>query len=92
MLGCVTETIIWSHLATKMIVCLFVLRFNIPVNNFSVMLRLCHRFLGINQYSGESLCSCSRTQHGAACEDRTQDLSILSLMLYHYATVLPQNI
>ena len=33
--------------------------------------------------------SCSRTQHGDACGDRTQDLSILSLTLYHYATPLP---
>ena len=32
--------------------------------------------------------SCSRTQHGAACEDRTQDLAIRSPTLYHYATEL----
>ena len=30
--------------------------------------------------------SCSRTQHGDACGDRTQDLSIQSPTLYHYAT------
>ena len=33
--------------------------------------------------------SCSRTQHGAACGDQTQDLSIRSPTLYHYATMLP---
>ena len=30
--------------------------------------------------------SCSMTQHGDACGDQTQDLSIRSLMLYHCAT------
>ena len=34
--------------------------------------------------------SCSRTQHSAASGDRTQDLSIQSLTLYHYITVLPR--
>ena len=33
--------------------CLFVLRFKVPVNNFSVMSGWSHRFLGLNQYSGE---------------------------------------
>ena len=33
--------------------------------------------------------SCSMVQHGAACGDRTQDFSIRSLMLQHYATALP---
>ena len=33
--------------------------------------------------------SCSRTDHGAACRDQTQELSIRSPKLYHYATVLP---
>ena len=32
--------------------------------------------------------SCSRAQHGAACGGQTQDLSIRSPMLYHYATAL----
>ena len=32
---------------------------------------------------------CSRTQHGDACGVRTQDLSIRSPTLYHYATALP---
>ena len=34
---------------------LFVLRFNVPVNNFSVMSGRSHRFLGFNQYSRESM-------------------------------------
>ena len=33
--------------------------------------------------------SCSRTQHGDTCGDRTQDLWIRSPMLYHYAAALP---
>ena len=32
--------------------------------------------------------SCLKTQHGAITGDRTQDLYIRSLMLYHYATTL----
>ena len=36
--------------------------------------------------------SCSRTQHGGACGDRTQDLSIRSQTPYHYATALPKII
>ena len=35
--------------------------------------------------------SCSRAQHGAVCGNRTQELSIWSPMLYHYATALPQK-
>ena len=35
--------------------------------------------------------SCSRTQHVEACGDRTQDLSIRSLTLYHYATAPPKS-
>ena len=35
---------------------LFVLRFNIPVNNFSVISGWNHHFLGIDQYSGELMC------------------------------------
>ena len=34
--------------------------------------------------------SCSRTQRGDACGVRTQDLSIRSPTLYHYATALPK--
>ena len=37
-------------------ICLFVLRFNIPVNNFSVMLGRSNFFLGFNLYSGELMC------------------------------------
>ena len=36
--------------ATLMMICLFVLRLNVPVNNFSVMSGRSHRFLGINKY------------------------------------------
>ena len=35
---------------------LFVLWFNVPVNNFSVMSGQSHRFLSFNQYSGELMC------------------------------------
>ena len=35
---------------------------------------------------------CSRTQHGVASADRTQDLSIRSLMHYNYATAIPTHI
>ena len=62
------------------------LLFNIPVNNFSVMLGRSHCFLGIYQYFGELKVSCSRTQHGGR-GIQTQDLSIQSLTLYHLATV-----
>ena len=37
------------------------LQFDVPVNNFSVMLGRSHRFLGIYQYLGELKVSCSRT-------------------------------
>ena len=36
-----------------LVVCLFVLRFNIPVNNFSVMSGHSHHFTSIKQYSRE---------------------------------------
>ena len=42
---------------------------------------------GFNQFCRVNV-SCSRTQHGAACGGRTQDLSTRSPMLYHYATAL----
>ena len=39
----------WSH-----VVYVFILRFNnVPVNNFTAMAGLGHRFLGINLYSVE---------------------------------------
>ena len=41
-----------------------VLLFNVPVNNFSVILGRSHRFLCIYQYFGELNVSCSRTLHG----------------------------
>ena len=39
-----------------MVICLFVVRFNGPVNNFSVMMVRSHHFLSINQYSRELMC------------------------------------
>ena len=36
--------------------CLYVVRLNFPVNNFSVMLGQSHHFFGINQYFGELIC------------------------------------
>ena len=38
--------------------------FAVAVNNFSVMLRWSHCFLGIYQFFGELKVSCSRTLHG----------------------------
>ena len=37
-------------------VCLFVSRFNVPVNDFSVMSGRSQLFLGFNQYSRELMC------------------------------------
>ena len=37
-------------------VCLFVLRFKVSINNFSVMSGGSHSFLGFNRHSGEFLC------------------------------------
>ena len=52
-------------------VCLFGLRLNVPVNNFSVMSERSHRFLGITSTfffflggGGGVNVSCSRIQHG----------------------------
>ena len=71
-------------------ICLFVLRLNVPVNTFLVMSGRSQRFPCLTSTVG-SKCSvsCSRTQHGDACGDRTQDISIRSPTLYHYATALP---
>ena len=72
-------------------VCLFVcIGAYIPVNNLSVMSGRSSLFLSLTSSVGSSMnVSCSRTQHGDACGDRTQDLSIRSPTLYHYATTLP---
>ena len=70
------------------IICLIELRFNIPVNNFSVMLGQSHCFLEVNQYFGELTCL-AEGHNSAASGDQTKDLSFQSLMLYHYATALP---
>ena len=68
--------------------CLFVLRLNVPVNNFSVMSGRSHRFLGKPVLSGSKV-SCSRTQHGGG-RFRAPDLSLRSPTLYHWATALPR--
>ena len=53
------------------------LMLNVPVNNFSVMLGLSHRFLGITSTffffggGGGVNMSCSRTQHGDPSGART---------------------
>ena len=47
-------------------VCLFVLRLNVPVNNFSVMSGRSHRFLGNLPVLSGSKVSCSRTQLGGS--------------------------
>ena len=61
---------------------LFVLRLNVPVNNFSVMSGRSHHFLGNLPVLWGSKVSCSRTQHGGG-RFRTPDLSLQSLTLYH---------
>ena len=58
-------------------VCLFVLRLNVPVNNFSVMSGQ-PTLLGFNQYCKELMCS--RTQHGDACVE----LSLVGHLTYRY--------
>ena len=68
-------------------VCLFELRFNIPVNNFSIILGRSHRFLVINQYSGGVNVHCSMTQHVAAGGSNTGplDSEFDALPLCHHA-------
>ena len=68
---------------------LVLLRFNVPVNIFSVMSGQSHRFQGITSTFWEVNVSCSRTQHGDLSEDRTPDLSLRSPTLYHWATAPP---
>ena len=63
--------------------CLFGLRLFVPVNNFSVMSGLSHSFLVITSTFWEVNVSCSKIQHGDLSEDRTPDLLLWSLMLYH---------
>ena len=38
------------------VIVVFFVKFNIPINNFSVMSGRSHRFLGINQYFRELMC------------------------------------
>ena len=61
---------------------LFALRFNVPVNNFSVMSGWSQHFLGINQYPGDLKCL-AQTQHSAASGNGIQNLSIRRPMVYH---------
>ena len=50
--------------------------YNVPVNNFSVMLGRSHRFLGITStFLGVNM-PCSRTQHGDPSGARTPDFWI----------------
>ena len=60
----------------------FVLRLNVPVNNFSVISGRSHRFLGNYPVLSGSKVSCSRTQHDGG-RFRTPDLSLRSPTLYH---------
>ena len=76
----------------KFFFCLFGLRLYIPVNNFSVMSGRSHSFLGITSTFWEVNVSCSMIQHGDLCEDRTPDLSLWSLMLYHQASLVMERI
>ena len=69
------------HHSTADIVCLFVLRFNVPVNNFSVMSGRSHCFLSITS-TFRCKVSCSRTKPGGG-RFRTPDLPLQSLTLYH---------
>ena len=55
------------------------------VNNFSVMSGQSHLFVGIKQYSWVM---CFAQRHDMMIGYQTQDLSICSLMLYNYATML----
>ena len=57
----------------------FGLMLNVAVNNFSVILRRSHRFLGVTStFLGVNM-SCSRTQHGDPSRAQTPDLWIRSL-------------
>ena len=58
-----------------LVCCLFL--FNIPVNNFSVILGQNHCFLGVYQYFGNLKVSCSRTLYGGRGIG-TLDLSLKS--------------
>ena len=45
-------------------ICVFVLWFSVPVNNFSVMSGQNHHFLGINQYKSKLMCLAKRHDPG----------------------------
>ena len=65
--------------------------FNIPVNNFSVILGQSYRFLGIYQYFGNLKVSCSRTLYGGRGIRRSwgSNPGPLAPELYHLATAVP---
>ena len=68
------------RIVTECRFCLFVLWFNVPVNNFSVMSGRSHRFLGITStFRGVNV---SRTQQGGG-RYQTPDLSLRRQRLYH---------
>ena len=46
--------------------------FNVPVNNFSVMLRRSHLFLGITSTFGEQMSLAQGNKHTDPAEDRTR--------------------
>ena len=60
----------------------FVLMFNVPVNNFSVLLGLSHRFLGITSTFRESKCFFAQG-HNAAEVGFEPTTSRFGVRLYH---------
>ena len=70
----------------------FGLRFNVSVNNFSVMSGRNHRFLGIYQLTLGSKCALLKDTTRSCQWGRTQDLSNRSPVLYHYAGALPYQL
>ena len=69
---------------------MFVLRFNSPFNNFSVMSRRGYCFLGINQYSRELMCLAQG--HNKVPQVGSEPRTFrFGPMLYHYATKLPSR-
>ena len=81
----------FSH--ARALIYLFILRFIVHVNNFSVMLGRGHHFLGFNQYSRELMCLAEghNTMPDAPSGYRTQDLDLESdaLTLCHHAPLYP---
>ena len=62
-----------NHIIKRFVLFVFVLIVvNVPVNNFSVMLRRSHLFLSITSTFGGVNVSCTRKQHTDPAEDRTR--------------------